>query len=402
MTLNQKGAAMRSSFIQALALTGLRGADPRGGYSNLGDVKYRTADGVKYADLWALFADGMDVYNKHKEKMTQLFIYPVNEPTEKIPKITEFGFERATEYGVPRAPGTDLSFYQLAYGFDDFDLGFRYTWKFLRDSNSNVIKAHHNQAMIADKKLLWSEVMNQIFNNTTRPAEIDGLPYTVYPLYNGGTTSLSDTPPPVNGTVFATGHNHYLVSGGTKIDSEDVEIAAAHIREHGYTERNGTKIIALCSAAIIAEVRKFRFGVTNNNSKVANYDFVQSTNQPPAFVANAEGLLGTQPESTWQGLDIQGSYNNVRFVEEPTIPDGYVLFIASGGELASQNLVGFREHADPVWRGFRMLPGNQNRYPLIDGFYQRSFGTGIRQRGGAVVMQIKASGSYDPVSFSRI
>jgi hypothetical protein len=34
-------------------------------------------------------------------------------------------------------------------------------------------------------------------------------------------------------------------------------------------------------------------------------------------------------------------------------------------------------------------------YPLIDSFYQRGFGTGVRQRGGGVVMQIKASGVYD-------
>ena len=190
------------------------------------------------------------------------------------------------------------------------------------------------------------------------------------------------------------------MSGGAKIDSEDIEVAAEHIREHGFTESNGVAIVALCSKAIINEVRKFRMGATNNNTKVANYDFIQSENQPALYVANAEGLLGKTPPNSWNGLLVQGSYDKVLFIDEPTIPEDMVLFLASGGPLAAQNLVGFREHEDAAWRGLQQLPGNQSRYPLIDGFYRRSFGTGIRRRGGAVVMQIKASGSYVAPTFA--
>ena len=34
------------------------------------------------------------------------------------------------------------------------------------------------------------------------------------------------------------------------------------------------------------------------------------------------------------------------------------------------------------------------KYPLVDSFYQRTFGVGTRHRGAACVVQVKASGSY--------
>jgi hypothetical protein len=58
--------------------------------------------------------------------------------------------------------------------------------------------------------------------------------------------------------------------------------------------------------------------------------------------------------------------------------------------------VGLREHANPAYRGLRLLPGNQQRYPLIDSYYARAFGTGVRQRGGAVVMQVTLNNTYTP------
>ena len=72
-----------------------------------------------------------------------------------------------------------------------------------------------------------------------------------------------------------------------------------------------------------------------------------------------------------------------------------MLTFGTGGLGQLGNLVGLREHANPAYRGLRLLPGNQQGYPLVDSYYSRGFGTGIRQRGGAVVTQFKASGSYD-------
>ena len=391
MTLDKKGPAMKADFLSLVSRVGVSGADNQSGYNTEGDLKFRTTDGVPYSEIWSLFETSLDAYNQHKDKMVQLLTYPVGAETEMVPRIGKFKFEKASEFGVPQSARTDVGFYQLAYDFEDYDLALRYTWKFLRGVSQSQLKSYHNEAMKSDKALIWAKVMEAIFNNTTRQAEINGLMYNVHPLYNGD----GMVPPAYNNVVFDGTHNHYLVSGGAKIDSEDVEMAANHIREHGYTKAAGTQIICLAGKAEINEVRRFRFGQVNNNTKIANYDFVPSSEQPPMLIPNAEGLLGERPPNTWNGLKISGSYDDVYYIEEITMPAGYVLFLASGGLLAGTNLVGLREHEDAVWRGLRMIPGNQSNYPLVDGFYQRSFGTGIRQRGGAVVLQIKASGSYD-------
>jgi hypothetical protein len=209
-------------------------------------------------------------------------------------------------------------------------------------------------------------------------------------------------PPTFNGTTFDGTHSHYLVSGATAIDSEDLELAFDHITEHGYTQEAGTQLVVIASKAIVREIRKFKAAGTNNNSKTAQWDFIPSPSQPSQFITGADGLLGERPPSNWNGLPVQGSYGGALIIEHPLVPANYVLVLASGGLLASTNLVGMREHASAEWKGLRLLPGNQNRYPLIDGFYQRSFGTGIRQRGGAVVIQTKASGTYDiPTAFTN-
>jgi hypothetical protein len=116
-------------------------------------------------------------------------------------------------------------------------------------------------------------------------------------------------------------------------------------------------------------------------------------------VPNQEGLLGSRPASSWNGLPVMGSYGGILIVEEAYIPSGYIVLLGSGGQGDLQNPVGLREHANAAYRGLRLLPGNQQRYPLIDSYYARGFGTGIRQRGGAAVMMIGGTGtsaSYDP------
>jgi len=386
-------------YLKVLQHLGLSGQDNQGGYLGAGDVQYKTSDGISYDEIWSLFGNVLDVYNQSKSAMIQLLTYPVQAQVEMVPRIGSMKFEKASEYGVPKSARTELNFYQLAYDFDDYDLAMRYTWKYLRDGSAAAIKAFHNQAMLADKALLFGKVMEGIFDNRVRAAEINGLPYNVYPLYcNDGVM----TPPSYNGTTFTTSHNHYLVSGATTIDSEDLELGFDHITEHGYTKESGTQLIVLAGKSIVKEIRKFKAGAANNNSKVAQWDFIPSPDQPAQWVTGAEGLIGDRPPSRWNGLPVQGSYGGALIIEHGLIPANYVLILASGGLLANTNLVGLREHASPEWQGLRLLPGNQNKYPLIDSFYQRSFGTGIRQRGGAVVIQTKASGNYDiPTAFTN-
>ena len=366
----------------------LKGA--AGGYSTEADVVTQTADGIDLNAMWDEFQATLDLYNLGRSVLVALFTFPVSQLIENVPQVGESQFEEASEFGVPKSARPELAYQSLAYDYKDYDLATRFTWKFLRDADGRQIEAIHQQALDGDNRLIFRKVMEALFDKAGRSAEINKLNYSVFPLYNADGT----IPPKYKGNVFTSTHSHYMVSGNTLIDSDDFEDLYDNVAEHGYGIENGTTFVAMMQKELIREVRKWKVGEVNNNGAIANYDFIPAPNQPALIVPNEAGLLGVQPPSTWNGLPVIGSYAGILIVEEAYISSGYVLLLASGGAGNVQNPVGLREHANPAYRGLRLLPGNQQRYPLVDSFYSRGFGTGIRQRAGAAVMQITANPTY--------
>lgn len=362
----------------------------RSGYMTEGDILTHTIDGIDLNQLWGEFITANTIYNEHKQGFVAILTYPVLSDIELVPQIGDFNFEVATEFGIPRGQNTNISYYQLAYAYQDYDLKLGYTWKFLRDAPSQQIEAIHTKAIQADQALVFRKTMEALFDNRTRETIINSLTYDVHPLANAD----GWVPPTYKDVVFAGSHNHYLTSGNSVVDSSDFEDSVNHLTEHGYGWDTGTQIVCFANRAQINEIRKWRFGQVNRNTVTANYDFIPAIGQPALLVPNAEGLLGGQAPSTWNGLRVSGAYMDVMVIEEPLMPAGYMLFMSTGGVNVDENIVGVREHASPAWRGLKLMPGNQQRYPLIDGYYVHGFGTGIRRRTGAVLMQITSGGSY--------
>lgn len=366
----------------------------RSGYMTEGDILTHTIDGVDLNSLWAEFIDANTIYNEHKQGMVGMLTYPVLSDIELVPQIGDFEFEEATEFGIPKGQNTNISYYQLAYAYKDYDLKLGYTWKFLRDAPASQVEAIHTKAIQADQALVFRKTMEALFDNRSRKTIINAMTYDVYPLANGD----GWVPPSYKGVSFDGNHSHYLKSNNTQIDSGDFEDAVNHLTEHGYGWDTGTQIVCFANRAEVNEMRKWRFGATNRNSAVANFDFVPAQGQPALIVPNAEGLLGGQAPAVWNGMRVTGSYMDVIIIEEPLLPAGYCLFMSTGGVNADENIVGVREHANPDWRGLKLLPGNQNRYPLIDGYYVHGFGTGIRRRTGAFILQIGSGTTYSAPS----
>lgn len=385
-------------YVLGEPVYGFRGGDNLSGYNTEGDLKHVTLDGVDVNSLWAEFRETIEMYNQARTKLVNLFTFPVTNPVETVPQVGEIEFDEASEFGVPTSGRLDINYFQMGYDFRDYDKRSTFTWKFLRDADSRQVQALHAAYLDADNKLVFRKVMEAIFDNRNRIADIRNQGYNVYPLYNGDGT----VPPAYKGTTFDGTHTHYLVSGAALVDSGDVEAAYNHIAEHGYGLETGSTFILMAQRAVLNEIAKFRRAQENNNSAVASYDYIPAPSRPAVIVPNAEGLLGSLPPSDWNGLPVFGSYGDILLIEETYIPANYFLMFATGGTANMQNLVGLREHANPQYRGLRLLPGNQQNYPLVESIYSRSFGTGVRQRAGAVVVQIKASGSYDiPPRYTR-
>ena len=367
------------------------GAEKRSGYLTEGDIVRTTTDGVDLNELWQDFQDTVNVINEHFGKLVSLLTFPVNNPVETVPQVGSTEFELASEFGIPRTNKIELDYFHLGYDFEDYDARIAYTWKFLRDADVRQVEAVHQKNLEADGRLVLRKVMEAIFDNRNRSADIRNQSFTVYPMYNADGT----TPPSHKGVNFNGSHSHYMVSGADTIDSGDLEAMYDNIAEHGYGIEQGTTFVALVNKAQLNSIRTWRRGETTANGSVAAYDYIPGPRRPAMFLPNAEGLLGSQGPDSWNGLLVDGTYGDILLIEEPLIPAGYVLMFGSGGAGDLQNIVGIREHASPAYRGLRLLPGNQQQYPLIDSYYSRGFGTGVRQRAGACVMQVKAAGSYE-------
>ena len=201
-----------------------------------------------------------------------------------------------------------------------------------------------------------------------------------------------------NGKTFTGAHNHYMVSGSADIDSGDLLDAIHNIREHGYgLVDSNQKLLCIVNETESEAIQQFRVGEENNDSQISKWDFIPATNQP-AFMLQGGTLVGAQPPGTIFNMPVVGSYGPLFILESWFVPTGYVLTVATSGPGSVTNPVGVREHVNAAYRGMRIIPGRDQRYPLIESHYCRSFGTGVRHRSAAVVTQLSAAGPYVPPS----
>jgi hypothetical protein len=355
------------------------------GYNSMGDVLTQTVDGRPLNDVWADFQRALEVFNRQRSLIVDLLTYPVTNPIEDVPQIFVDDFEEASEYGEPKGI-RGAGYFSLGYDFKWYDLAARFTWQYLAEASAAQVESVGNMALEADNRLVFQKVMKAVFNNVNRTASIRGQAVNVYSFYNNDGT----VPPTYKNTTFASTHQHYVTSGAATVDPTDLRDLELLVSEHGYGAANGSKLVLMVNKAEGNVIRTFRVGTAS-----AIYDFIPAQSQPPFLLpTNTGGIQGGQAPATLGGLTVIGSYGPLVIIEEDYIPAGYMFLFATGGESNLTNPVGIREHANSGLRGLRLVKGREPDYPLIDSFYQRGFGTGIRQRGAGAVMQITAAGAY--------
>lgn len=362
------------------------------GYNAHADLVYRTADGRDLNELWSDYQTVLTEWNSRRQNLINFLTFPVTDPIEDVPIVASNGdFQEASEYGVPTSIRPSVDHFTFGYSFKWYDLAARFTWQFLADAPSSRVDAVQNQALEADSRLVFTKIMRRIFNPTGETAGINGNPYNVYPFYNGD----AQVPPAYKSTTFTAPHSHYLRSNSATIDPGDLQDQIAALGEHGYEQANGYRIVTMVNKVQGDLIRLFRLG-TNG----ATYDFLPAQGTPGILLPIDVRLLGGgQPQlvpNSLDGLKVIGSYGPLIIVEEDYVPAGYVFSFASGGPDSVQNPIGFRQHANAGLRGMRLVKGRDNDYPLIDSYYVRGFGTGVRVRGAGVVTQIAVGTTYAP------
>lgn len=375
----------KSWMTPFIGLPPVSGSDSKG-FNAAADIVTKTVDGIDLNDFWTEFQKTVAINNEARSRLVQLLTFPVTQLIESVPQVSSARFEQASEYGEPKGIRPSTSAFNLGYDFEWYDLAARFTWKFLAEAPASQVEAINAMALEADNVLIFEKVMEALYaGNVNRDADIAGQIVPVYGLYNADGT----VPPKYKKTTFDGTHTHYMTSGAATVESADLDDLYDNIAEHGYTSENGYNHLLAVTEKEARVIRKFRVETG------ATWDFVPAQGSPSQFMPVNEQLMGGgQPPAMYQGLNVVGTYGPWLIIKDDLFPVGYIAGIATGGEEALGNPVGFRQHANTSLRGLRLVKGPSQDYPLIDSFYQRGFGTGIRQRGGSAIMQITAAASY--------
>ena len=366
-----------------LLIRDIYGADR--GFNVAADIVTQTADGVPLNDIYNEFVDALNEWNQNRNLVTRLFTFDTTDSFAQVASDPGKGddFELESEFGVPKASRRAIEWLRMGYPLEWFDSASRFTNKFLRDASAEQVRLQFEDKVEADNRLLFRKTMEAL---TDRAATI-----SIYGLWDG----LSDSKPPTYaGKEFAAGHNHYMVSGAATVDGGDLKALIDTIQEHGYglPESSERIVIMVRKGTANAEaIRGFRRDPLDPATNP--FDFIPAQGAP-AYLTD-ETIVGDVPASSFAGVPIFGSYGDALLFESYHVPDGYLIAVASAGAGNSRNPLAFREHQNAGQRGLRLLnPNDATRYPLVNAYYGRGFGVGVRHRSAAAVMQIKASGSY--------
>lgn len=356
------------------------------GYHADGDIIRETVDGVSLNDLWGDYQASLNEWNTYRDRLVSFLTFNTTLVSEQVFQGgSTADFEEATEYGEPVGHRPQLAGETMGYPFKWWDLAGRYTWQYLANATAQETDAFNNMALEADNRLVFMHVMRTLFANSRRVNK-EGVP--VYPFYSG---EAGDQPHDYKMRTFADNHNHFVTTGAATLDAPDLEALMTLMTEHGYTQRNGYNMVVLVNEAEGNVIRQFR---STANGGTGLYDFVPAAGTPSFLLPEDMRTEGGRPGSTIAGLEVIGAYGNATIVQEDFIPAGYLVAFVTGGEQNLTNPLAIREHPTATLRGLKLAKGKQPDYPLIDSFYVRGFGVGVRHRGAGAIMQVTANAAY--------
>jgi hypothetical protein len=353
------------------------------GFNAFGDIIKATIDGTDLNELWNDFNGpngALAQYNDAHDSLRSMLSFHTTLPAEEVARVGALAtFEDASEYGTPQGTRIKPDVDKRGAGFRFRDLAIRMTWQYLANATAQQVQAVQNTLLEADHRQVFDAVMGRLFRGNTNGVNPEG--FTIFGLYNND----GETPPDYAGNTFLNTHTHYLASGAAVVDGQDLAAGIAH---HGYTDVPGTQLLIFANKVEMDVIRGFKAGVGTVPSP---FDFIPAQGSPTYLTT--QQIVGDIPPAAYGRIKIAGSFGPAWCSENAFIPAGYVLTVVSGGAESQVNPIVFREHVNGALRGLLNIGGSSPDYPLIDSFAIRGFGTGVRHRGAAVVMQITA-GAY--------
>lgn len=223
------------------------------GIAAAGDVVQRLADGTDTNALFNEATRAAEIINGQRSGLLDMLTFKTTSAGDHVLQADSgFEFEQMSEYGQPVghrvAPVGPL----MGYAFGWFDTAGRATWKFLLEASAEQVRAQTNGVLTADNKLCFDHVMGSLLDPSARVSP-EGNP--VYGLYSGD----GSVPPTVDDVAFDGAHTHYLTTGSTALDGEDVAVLVNHVRHHGYAAPgSASKMLVIAHPDTVERMRTFR------------------------------------------------------------------------------------------------------------------------------------------------
>ncbi|WP_155300952.1 hypothetical protein [Deinococcus kurensis] len=275
--------------------------------------------------------------------------------------VDEYGNSATQKGGSSAGRGYPLLTKQIATGW---------TEHFREMASVAQFVAMNDQAQLAHTQAIRTELARAFYTPTERPLTESLVmgPYVrpevisgvkVKPLYNGD----EETPPvSPNGTVFASGHNHYLGSDG--LDNAAVEALVQTVGEHS----TGNSLIIYINEADAPQFRALPGFVSATVTQVVG---------PTTQAQTTVNLDVTQTDDRIIGFTAGG----IPVRTKPWAIAGYAICLNLNGPRALK-----MRQPEPVrMRGLR-LKGQEGNTVLQAQTWEATFGFGASNRGAAAIL----------------
>lgn len=318
-----------------------------------------TLDGIDANEMWNEFQAALADYNTGMDALVASLTFPTTQENFQVLQGS-FEFEKYADYTLPDAQ--DLGYASISVPIDDWDLRVAYTFARILETTSVELNARHSTALKADVRLQMREVLRAALRK-------EGVTYngvTSKPFYNADGV----VPPTYKTNTFDATHTHYAgINGSTGLGTA-LSAGIDHLVHHGFE----SEIVAMCNRATAKLVK-------------AQTGFVK-----------VEGAVGTDRTIVGapDGANVVGWFDDATVIQEDWMPANFVFLTSvQGGANSPDNPLAFRESQAAGARGLILKRGTDPDYPLVDSFYYRKFGTGVRQRGNGYAIEIGSDTTYD-------
>ncbi|MEO6809719.1 MAG: hypothetical protein ABI353_11460 [Isosphaeraceae bacterium] len=324
----------------------------------------------------------LDRYNEDLSLLKPMFIGVTNDVFKSRFKLPGGGYlQRRSTQGTP---GSMKAYggYDVAYPLEDF--GSRISTDDVAMGYMRIDEwdRHVKSVFIQDANTVRFELMRVLLNNTARSFE-DAINGTLSCQVLANNDSV--TYPPVLGSTVDATENHYLVSNYVTGSISDVNNPLPTIRneieEHFGVKTGGENIAVLIHPDETAKIQ-------------ALTEFVEV---PDRFIVLGDNTAYPERLPSVPGR-ILGRSNGCWVSEWRNIPSGYLVGVHLEEDPPLQERI---DPADTGLAGGLQLVARDRQYPFTDFTWRHRFGFAAKNRLNGVVMQLKASGSYDvPAGYS--